>query len=376
MSDPVIDLNIKFVPDNVAIWRIYPGTKKDFVKQFIKDECVFLELPGLDLEKGDLRGRAKIDPKIAKSKALAEWYLSNPKDRKSQPSSNVADYIDNYNKRSVGSSYSNFERLFKKAKVGDIVVVPEESGFQSKLYIGEIVSEYSVDDSIAVRQFGIHKVPFRKVKWLRVDFEKRHVPADLSYQLRGRRTVRSVSVDDYGLYIFRQAYQNFVFKEQGQMLFEGPAYDNDPETAIPGIIVLQYALAAANAKVLGYEREISLRSFDQLRKSSYRRHDVLSFEMSFASPGSYRVWHGSVRALLLALALVAVAGTDLSASEAQKAVVQNDQSQSLSAHVIKVREDYKDLMESITPKEFERLKEERKKAENGVGFKERTKVKK
>jgi hypothetical protein len=150
---PIIDLNVKLVPDNVKIWRVYPGTKKDFVRQFVSEGCIFLELPGLELEAADLSSRERkhlLLSKIARAKAYASWHLKEADVRGSYPSTDVQDYFDEGRSRSAAMSFRNFERLFRTAKVGDIVIVPEDNGFQSKLYIGEITSDFDVEDTALV----------------------------------------------------------------------------------------------------------------------------------------------------------------------------------------------------------------------------------
>lgn len=368
LSQPVIDLNLKFIDDDVAIWRVYPGTKKDFVRQFIKEDCVFLELPGMDLTPKDLVEKWRVTPKIARAKALADWYLTEPDDRPSQPSDDLKDYAAEANSRSVSMAYWNFVRLFVTAKVGDLVIIPEDDGFQSKLYIGEITEDFDPKNKINVKQFAHHSVPFRRVKWLRKDFERRLISVDLSRELGGRRAVKALSTEDFGHYIFRLAYQNFVYAGEAQYVFEGEKYDNDPEATVPGIQLLSYALAAANAVVAGDKDLVAQLDIDDVRDSDYRRQNVIAFEIAFASPGGYRVWHGSVRALLLALSLVAVTGCDMSVAEVRTASVENSQNATPQDCLQKLQDDYGDLMGSIKPQVFEKLKKDRKKANNGVGF--------
>lgn len=378
MSRPIIDLNVKFVPDDVMIWRVYPGTKKDFVRQFVNDGCIFLEFPGLDLEAADFskkQRRPLLFSKIARAKALASWHLKDKDERGSFPSTELQDYIDEGRSRSVAMSFRNFERLFRLAKVGDLIIVPEDNGFQSKLYIGEIASDFSAEDTTLVRQFGNHKVPFRRVKWLRKDFERRLVSVELSKQLGGRRAVRPVSADTFGYQLFKLAYQNFIYEGQAQYIFEGEQYDNDPAATVPGIQLLTYALAAANASLTRPDL-VSHLGIDQLRDTGIHKDGLITFEIKFASPGGYGVWQQSARALFVALSLIAVSGCNWTTDELQAAEVVNSGGELSPEEMQQVRDSYKHIVSNLSPTQIDALRNEHKKAQKGVGFETKVKLSK
>lgn len=377
MPRPIIDLNIKFVPDNVKIWRVYPGTKKDFVRQFVAEGCIFLEFPGLDIEANDFSKQRKslLFSKIARSKAYASWHLKDADARGSSPSTELQDYFDEGRSRSVAMSFRNFERLFKGAKPGDLVIVPEEDGFQSKLYIGEIVEDFDIGHTTAVRQFGNHRVPIRKVKWLRQDFERRLVSVNLSKQLGGRRAVKPVPTDTFGYQLFKLAYQNFVYAGQAQYTFDGEQYDNDPAATVPGIQLLTYALAAANAALLRPELIPHL-DLEQLRDAGLHKEGLITFEIKFASPGGYGVWQQSARTLLVALSLVAISGCNWTTDELQAAEVINTGGDMSPEEMQQVKSTYSYIVSNLSPTQINSLRNEHKKAMKGVGFETQVKLSK
>lgn len=376
-----IDLNLKFVRSEAKIWRIYPGTKKDFLRQFIEDGCVFLEMPGLEIVTHETHPKATkkvrrsiMLPRVAMAKAMADWYLAADGERGSFPSTDPADYID-FNARSAGMAFANVERLFYSAKVGDIIIVPENDGFQSKLYIGEVTHPFSSSDCVKVRKFGAREVPVRKVRWLRLDFQRRLVSVPLSKELGGRRAVKPVSTDEFGFELFRLAYGNFAYKGEAQYVFEGEAYDDDPYSTVPGIELLTYAFAAANAILDGGPAAVSGLSFESLQNTVYRKQGLKQFEIAFASPGGYRAWHESFKALLLALALVSATGCDMTPQDAKAVELINSADENSAEYLKDLQAKYGDLIDSIPPAEFRRAKETHTGAKNGVDFTVQTKVK-
>ncbi|MFD2233642.1 hypothetical protein [Phaeospirillum tilakii] len=357
---------------------MYPGTKKDFVRQFVSEGCIFLELPGLELEVADFSNLERnhlLLSKIARAKAYASWHLKESDARGSYPSTDLQDYFDDGRSRSAAMSFRNFERLFRVAKVGDIIIVPEDNGFQSKLYIGEIYSDFDIEDTALVRQFGNHRVPIRKVRWLRKDFERRLVSVSLSKQLGGRRAVRPVPTDTFGYQLFKLAYQNFIFDGQAQYAFAGEKYDNDPAATVPGIQLLTYALAAANAS-LSCPDLISKLGLDELRDTGLHRKGLITFEIKFASPGGYGVWQQSARVLLIALSLVALSGCDWTSDEAQAAKVVNSGGDLSPEEMRQIQDSYQHIVSNLSPSKIDALRNEHRKAKKGVGFESKVKISK
>ena len=122
---PTINNEITQVSSEVNIWRVYPGTKHNFYKFFYGNYCVFLEVPGINMDLIELKSKKLIIEKLAMSKAIAKWHLTDHHLRGSYPSTDHNDYAFNIDMKSIGPSFANLERLYKTAKKGDIIIVPQ-----------------------------------------------------------------------------------------------------------------------------------------------------------------------------------------------------------------------------------------------------------
>lgn len=370
-----IDLNIKNISIGTKVWRLYPGTKKDFVRQFIKNSCVFLEIPGVVPAPVHFVNRKKSDPILAMARAYAEWHLlpSEERNRKSQPSSNIEDYYDPKKTKKVRSLFHNYSRLFNQANIGDIIVVPEDEGFESLLYFGQIESDWNADDLVGVPQFGGMSVPFRRVRWLRTDYKRRHLKSHVDRALGGRLAVKEIDDQDVVIELFRIAYNNFIYGDIAQYYFDAPAYDNDPQETIPGIRVLQFALSAAQACVDGILPQFDSASFEDIIRSGLYKRNLSSFEINFASPGGYRVALRRPEVLLLALSLITLAGcSDESARDKSRTNIINSQDSAVVNG--QLRQSYDDLLSGAGGTHMDVMRDEYAKAKAGVNLSTETRV--
>jgi hypothetical protein len=68
----------------------------------VEKSAVFVDLPDLDLTNGvPLADQVDLEPKLRRSRALREWYLSTKPDTE-EPSHNLDDYRDGQDKRRIG----------------------------------------------------------------------------------------------------------------------------------------------------------------------------------------------------------------------------------------------------------------------------------
>lgn len=49
-----IDLLTKELPEYCNVWRIFAGTRYKFLEDFISNNAIFIDFPGLELPSGDL----------------------------------------------------------------------------------------------------------------------------------------------------------------------------------------------------------------------------------------------------------------------------------------------------------------------------------
>jgi len=305
---PTINNEITQVSSEVNIWRVYPGTKHNFYKFFYGNYCVFLEVPGINMDLIELKSKKLIIEKLAMSKAIAKWHLTDHHLRGSYPSTDHNDYAFNIDMKSIGPSFANLERLYKTAKKGDIIIVPQGNAYGSKLLIGEICSEFRDHDLISHAIFGDNKIPYRQIRWINCKHYRRNLSSSLYQELSGRRAVKPISVEIFGQEIFRLAYGNFISDQGSQYELYGKKYKNDSMSLIPGINVINFALTVGAIIERGDLFLLEHLDYEELINHDIRLQGLENFEISFSSPGGFRIWHKNPRVLLSTLAVLSFIG--------------------------------------------------------------------
>lgn len=315
---PAIDLNIKYLSADVKVWRLYPGERRDLANIFRDTETVFLDLPSLMLSPSSLQDRRFLNAQIARASEVRAWHRAQPEERPVTPR-NVGDYLDTINSRSTGQQYGNIKGLYFDARVGDLVVVPVDAGFESYLMIGEIADNFHQSDHHRIDLYGNDVVPFRRVRWITVDQRTRLLTPQLAGELRGRRAIRLLANeldndrrDRIYAEVFELSYQNFIFKDLCEYVFDAPDYHQRALDVFPGAQLISAGIAYGNALVDNSRAE--LRGIATAKEmtvadasdSIFAEKGIEAFELDFASPGSYRVKaRGRTHVLLAVAALVA-----------------------------------------------------------------------
>lgn len=194
-----------------------------------------------------------------------------------------------------------------------MVVVPVDAGFESYLMIGEITNQFSQSDHQRIPLYGNDVVPFRRVRWISTDRRTRLLTPELAGELRGRRAIRLLAneLDDDKrdrIYaeVFELSYQNFIFKDLSEYLFDAPDYQQRALDIFPGAELISAGIAYGNALLDHNELIVTTMSVGEASDSIFAEKGIEAFELDFASPGSYRVKaRGRTPVLMTVVALLA-----------------------------------------------------------------------
>jgi len=149
----------------------------------------------------------------------------NPPSRNPNSYSSAVDPKDKGFNASVGNARS----LYHLAKPGDLVIVPGYGQYKNVL-IGEIADEFSPANTIQTATFPGEEIPFRKVRWIRTDIEKRTFSQATSRRLENRHAIINIRDERGGvalgisMEIYKATYDNFIFGEISKTTLVGAAY--------------------------------------------------------------------------------------------------------------------------------------------------------
>jgi hypothetical protein len=303
---PEVDLNIKFVPDDTRVWRLYPGQYRDFGDPFSDTDTVFLDLPSLRLERDSLNDRQFLNAQIGRAWDIRDWHRAPETDKPAFPQ-NLDYYVNEFSSRQTGQQYGNIYHLYFDATPGDVIVVPVEAGFATYLMIGEILTEFDPRDHQRLPMYGNDVVPFRRVRWINRRQLRRLLSPELAGELAGRRAIRLLAGeredeerDKIYAEIFELSYHDFIYKDLCEYVFDAPNYQQKPLGIFPGAELLSAIIAYGNAVSAG--DAIGDLTVSDASDLAFAEEGVEAFEVDFASPGTYRVkMRGHTSVLLNAL---------------------------------------------------------------------------
>lgn len=369
MAEVVFDLATKIVTPDQAVWSIFPGVGRKFYSQFLSEDVVFLDAPGLRITPGILADDRLLRQNVAMSHAWIKYYYSPDA---GIPSNNPDDY-DVIKNPSFNAAVGNIRNVFLHMKVGDLVLVGGHSLYDPIL-IGEISAPFDARSFTRYERYGTERIPTRKVNWLRTDIERRVLTQSLSKLLSNRRAVVSIEKATFGVEVFRLAYGDYVSGTEARYIFKGPKYRNIATSAVPGIDLISYFCAAFNACEEGELKVFAQLGIKQAIDNYFEQDVLYSFEIDFASPGEYVLYAKRAALPLLVAVLVSATAGAISFTEAQSAEIANSVSAPITSAVaaaecVEIQEKYRAIMNSINTDRFNQLCKLNKDAQDGVGLK-------
>lgn len=158
-----LDLRFRVVPADRQIFIAFPGRGYGLYDHFHRLDCIFPQLPGLDLFPGrPFDQQPEILARIARARRLRNWHRS--KQKGDMPSRRLSDYtkVDAglYTHKGVLAG------MFERAQKGDLVIVPP-GNLIGHVLVGELLDDPDHFENTEIPElFERDKVPARRVKWL------------------------------------------------------------------------------------------------------------------------------------------------------------------------------------------------------------------
>lgn len=221
MTNLVIDINARFIPNERRVWRMFPGERYRFLSSFLKSGIVFLEMPGLELPNGLItEGTPQLRELLHLSREIEKWIAAyrrhlragTAEDPPPKPTRDLSAFAGRALSRDQQNVLGAVRNLFGTASKGDLVVVPDQIPTREVL-IGEFLEGPETRSIHSPDFFSGEFTPARPVRWFPAVDELR-LPRELSNTLRippafsqiPRPFVTSILENSYGTYYRAEEY--------------------------------------------------------------------------------------------------------------------------------------------------------------------------
>ncbi|MCJ9721129.1 hypothetical protein MOV66_04470 [Agrobacterium sp. SHOUNA12C] len=212
-----VDIHTKRIAADTRIYIARPGAKYRFFNQFVDNNFVGPDLPGLDFSAFDnVADIADLEERIKRSAAIRRYVFRGDRDLEA-PTRELEDYKG----LPSGPTMSQLARVvrayFGAMKQGDLVVVPP-ANFKGMAHIGELTSLPTQTKTLGVGVYGDDLLTGRNVRWL-ASVEKLKLPAQTLDALQ-KPSPLFLLVREAWPAIFRRAYGSYVTDTEFGSRFE------------------------------------------------------------------------------------------------------------------------------------------------------------
>lgn len=285
------DVAAKIVNPGQRAWVVHAGKGQANFREFVDNNIVYLEAPYLRLDPSIVADRKKLRKAIRQSIKLwdaAETTGATP------PSDNLNDYSDAvFEDKAYQTLGGSIHRLFGLANVGDLVVVPGKavSGGTAKptILLGEIAAPFSPDDRYSGRRPHTKNVLVRKVNWLRA-VDRKKVSIFLETKIGRPPAVRKIKIEKDTEELLKHAYPSYIFSGSSSGLITADAYDGTDFPVLNRASELIAFLVSAHAAIASGQTDLgTIIDVASFIEQFFKESSVENIELSFSSPGGWRI---------------------------------------------------------------------------------------
>ncbi len=204
--------SVKMVSPETRIFVLHPGEHKKYFDLIRRTGMIFLNIPGMDLHISDLGVPNLLRKKLRRTIDISEG----------KTILDLNQYSDA--PRGISPLYGSFTSLYARAKIGDLVIVPNRGYFEPFL-LGEIISDFNEDDVLSIYS-DEYKTPCRKVHWLPQKKSKRQISEALSNQMSNRKAIIEITEDPLIKEVLSLAYGKYIYNDTSKSYFSGSTYNS------------------------------------------------------------------------------------------------------------------------------------------------------
>ncbi|GEM_PF-5500064 len=363
-----LDINTKFISDEVQIWAFHAGHNKKYFNEFAELEANFLDLPGFPFAPAVIENDELVKKALVMSEAFRQFgrgVLADP------PSRNINDYnVNPDDERSLRTGVTNVRRFAQEIQPGDIIICPPRRQYDH-LLIGISQEVLNPEATVQIHPFEGYPFTYRRVEWLPTRHTKRSLSDTLAVRMENPHAIIKIDRREFGDEVFSLAFKNYLTSQNSKLDIDCPHYrgKNPLET-----LAAQELIAFFAALYFLYEEnrlnEIAGKTFDEIITDYYDEEVISGLVPKLNSPLLYRLI--SRRRLL---ASFIAGGIALSAAGALNADVLNDLrlSNSAEAEMGYAEDELRDILQSTvratSPQALAKANQKGRKGQEEVGLK-------
>ena len=290
------------------------------MEDFAKQSRVFLNIPGFNAAQTTFDDDTLMRRHLAMSDAVARFIRGatpNAPSRNAQSYSPTPYIANTPDSRRFGAELGNIQRLFKDAKVGDLIMSPAQGQYDPFL-IGEISTKWSKSDDLAVGKLKGEEVPTRRVRWMNVALTRRDFAPRTARRLVNRH---AITLLDGSVYqdIFDTVYPNYSWGDRSKLDLFGNGYaGKDPMQPYDAAKLLKYVMSSVFAYQAERMSEFNKLDVDDAIDAFYDEDLVEELAQNFNSPGKFTLIAGGGLTSILVAAGLMMATADPSGGVTQQ----------------------------------------------------------
>lgn len=290
------------------------------MEDFAKQSRVFLNIPGFNAAQTTFDDDILMRRHLAMSDAVARFIRGatpNAPSRNAQSYSPTPYIANTPDSRRFGAELGNIQRLFKDAKVGDLIMSPAQGQYDPFL-IGEISTKWSKSDDLAVGKLKGEEVPTRRVRWMNVALTRRDFAPRTARRLVNRH---AITLLDGSVYqdIFDTVYPNYSWGDRSKLDLFGNGYaGKDPMQPYDAAKLLKYVMSSVFAYQAERMSEFNKLDVDDAIDVFYDEDLVEELAQNFNSPGKFTLIAGGGLTSILVAAGLMMATADPSGGVTQQ----------------------------------------------------------
>lgn len=307
-----VDLNIRVLPKNHEIFYARPGDHYRFYDDFVEQNAIFLDLPGLDVEQlYKSNSDEETIAQIHRARELKDWLGSTRE--KPRPSDDIKDYLRRGETAGIAQVKAAVDGYFRRAKKGDLVVTTP-SAYSKLAYIGELTGQAGkAADVFVERAYGREPLPGRRVRWL-ASIEKRLLQGQV-LEISQKPNIFVTLPRSARPELYNMVYRGYTFEDEYTVRFD---VTEDQFTTRDDLrIQLLFNYVAVNTRALSADGD---GKFVKLSKSAFVDAEEYTpdLKVEVSSPGFLSIFSSKITPLVAAALFVIAVDVGPSALQAAK----------------------------------------------------------
>jgi hypothetical protein len=319
-----IDIKTRFLPDDHAVYVLFPGDGYRFYADMVRQSVVFMDIPGYPMDSiQELRDADDVVERYIVSDGIASWHRSGRDgDLPPRTVDDLGRIRRTETRRNTSTQVYNF---FTRIRPGDVIVVPCQ-GYEGEVLLGEIASNRIVSANSSY--YPDEVIPARRVNWIR-KIPSADIPSWLDRKLRIPNPVHLIERESVK-YIYDKMYERYYRDEQFYCKFdvtseEFSSYDNFVFQQI-----VMYTAALHGLRMEGALDDISKHSIAGLASSIGYSNDIPDQSVEINSPGHIVVYAKNIIPIVVASMIAISATVGVGAQNANIVVTNSVDSSALS----------------------------------------------